>query len=81
MAIINSGFSIENPMDLTEPLEKLIKVGFGIARDEKVEEIEVELDDEEEDGEEGEEAEIEGDGAEEIDLSSLDADDEINDEL
>jgi heat shock protein beta len=44
MAILNSGFLVENPMDLTEPLEKLIKVGFGIERDEPVEEIEIELD-------------------------------------
>jgi len=48
MAILNSGFNVENPMDLTEPLEKLIKVGFGLSRDEPVEDIEVELDDEEE---------------------------------
>ena len=50
MAILNSGFLVENPMDLTEPLEKLIKVGFGLARDEPVEDIEVELDDDEEEG-------------------------------
>jgi hypothetical protein len=49
MAIINSGFLVDNPMDLTEPLEKLIKVGFGLARDAPTEEIDVELDDEEED--------------------------------
>ena len=53
MAILNSGFVVENPMDLTEPLEKLIKVGFGIARDAPVEEIEIELDDEEDDEEGG----------------------------
>lgn len=52
MAILNSGFLVENPMDLTEPLEKLIKVGFGLERDAAVEEIEVELDDEEEEDEE-----------------------------
>lgn len=68
-------------MDLTEPLEKLIKVGFGLKRDEPVEEIEVELDDEEEeDDEENAESTTdgdakddgEGDQAEEIDLNSLD---------
>ena len=47
MAILNSGFLIENPMDMTEPLEKLIKVGFGLERDAEVEEIEIELDDDE----------------------------------
>ena len=30
-------------MDLTEPLEKLIKVGFGLARDEPVEEIDLQF--------------------------------------
>lgn len=73
MAIINSGFLVENPMDLTEPLEKLIKVGFGLERDAPVEEIEVELDDEEE--EEGGEDETGEEGMDlddEIDLSALD---------
>ena len=51
LAIINSGFLVENPMDLTEPLEKLITVGFGIECDAEIEEIEVELDDEEEEEE------------------------------
>ena len=85
MAILNSGFLVENPMDMTEPLEKLIKVGFGLERDEPVEEIEVELDDEEEelDENEGDEAadEAEADDASdemaqsedgEVDLSALD---------
>jgi HSP90 family molecular chaperone len=44
MALVNSGFSIDEPTALTEPLEKLIRVGFGVARDAPVEEIEVELD-------------------------------------
>ena len=73
MAILNSGFLVENPMDLTEPLEKLIKVGFGLARDEAVEEIEVELDDEEEEEEGGAEEDEE---VEEVDLSSLDQEEE-----
>lgn len=61
MALINSGFMVENPSDLTEPLEKLIKVGFGLSRDEEIVEIEIELEEEEteddeepEDDEEGE---------------------------
>ena len=78
MAILNSGFNVENPMDLTEPLEKLIKVGFGLSRDEPVEDIEVELDDEEEEDDESEGAEGQDeDQAEEIDLSSLDVDEEM----
>ncbi len=76
MAILNSGFLVENPMDLTEPLEKLIKVGFGLKRDEAVEDIEVELDDDEDDeAEEEEETQNDEEGEpaeEEIDLSTLD---------
>ena len=58
MALLNSGFLIESPDELTEPLEKLIKVGFGLSRDEPVEEIEVSLEEEQEEEEE-EEAEVE----------------------
>lgn len=91
MAIINSGFDVENPMDLTEPLEKLIKVGFGLERDAPVEEIEIELDDEEEDLEwDADSVFGEGDD-EEMDFSEIDwdaeeanlgkADPEMNEEL
>ena len=59
MALLNSGFLIESPVDLTEPLEKLIKVGFGLAREEAVTEIDVELEDEDDEDEEEEEAEME----------------------
>jgi len=75
MAIMNSGFLVENPMDLTEPLEKLIKVGFGIARDEPVAEIEIELDDDEEDDDEeanDEESNDSGEDIGEVTLSTLD---------
>lgn len=48
MALLNSGFSIDDPVPMTTPLQRLINVGFGLARDEKIEEIEVEIDDEEE---------------------------------
>jgi len=44
MALLNSGFSIDEPTELTAPLEKLIRVGFGVDRDAEIEEIEVELD-------------------------------------
>lgn len=84
MAIINSGFLVENPMDLTEPLEKLIKVGFGLERDAETEEIEVELDDEEEEEEEDDSGvqfefgdEDEGDV---IDLSALDEEEQMQEE-
>ena len=79
---ISDGFLVENPMDLTEPLEKLIKVGFGLSRDEEVEEIDVVIDDEEDDEEddEGDDEDDYEDDVEEIDLGSLDVD-EVMDEL
>lgn len=61
MAMLNSGFSIDEPTDLTTPLEKLIRVGFGIERDAAVEEIEIVLEEEEDDEMEGEdEPDMEG---------------------
>ena len=57
MALINSGFMVENPADLTEPLERLIKVGFALDRDAPVEEIEIILEEEEEDEEPAEDEE------------------------
>lgn len=43
MALLNSGFLIENPSDFTQPLQKLLRVGFGIRRDAPIEEIEVDI--------------------------------------
>ena len=45
MALLNSGFNIEDPSDFASSLGKLINTGFGLKRDQPVEEIEVELDD------------------------------------
>jgi len=39
MALLNSGFLIENPTDMTSPLQKLLRLGFGIRRDAPIEEI------------------------------------------
>lgn len=44
MAMLNSGFNVDEPSDLTVPLEKLIRVGFKVDRDEPCEDIEIELD-------------------------------------
>ena len=66
MALLNSDFLIESPVDLTEPLERLIKVGFGLARDEPVDEIEVSLEDDQEEEEEAQEEEEEEEEAEEL---------------
>ena len=43
MALLNSGFLVENPADFTQPLQKLLRVGFGIRRDAPIEEIEVDI--------------------------------------
>jgi hypothetical protein len=48
MALINSGFSIEEPTTLTNPLQKLINIGFGLRRDEPIVEVEIEVNEEEE---------------------------------
>lgn len=46
MALINSGFSFDEPTELTSPLEKLIRVGFGVDREAPVVDIEVQIDEE-----------------------------------
>lgn len=46
MALLNSGFSLDDPTDFTGSLQRLINVGFGLKRDEPVELIEVEVEDE-----------------------------------
>ena len=63
MAMLNSGFNIDEPSDFTQPLQKLINVGFGLKRDEPVEEIEIEIEEEEEEPE-NEDAEINPDDLE-----------------
>lgn len=60
MALLNSGFLIENPADFTQPLEKLLKVGFGVRRDAPVEEIEVDISSLEEEEADAEEPDVEG---------------------
>lgn len=52
MALLNSGFNIDQPQDFTGTLQKLINVGFGLDREEPVEEIEVEVDEDEPESEE-----------------------------
>ena len=48
MALLNSGFLIENPADFIAPMQKLLKVGFGMKSDAPVEVIEVDISSEEE---------------------------------
>lgn len=65
MALLNSGFLIENPTDLTEPMQKLLKVGFGLKKDAPIEEIEIDVSTLEEEEENREEPDIEGEVEEE----------------
>lgn len=48
MALLNSGFNIDDPTKFTGTLQRLINVGFGLDREEAIEEIEVEIDEDEE---------------------------------
>ena len=43
MGLLNSGFMIEDPTSFINPLQKLLKVGFGIRKDAPIEEIEVDI--------------------------------------
>ena len=75
MALLNSGFMIDEPVDLTAPLQRMINVGFGFAADAPVEEIEVELDEEKEEPEDeaAPDADLPEDEPEEINLDDLKA--------
>ena len=60
-ALISSGFDVgSSPDAFTSPLQRLINVGFGLARDEPLVEIEVEISEEEEESGDaaGDEAQI-----------------------
>lgn len=60
---MNSGFLIENPHEFTDPLQRLLKLGFGLRKDAGIEEVEVDISAEEEaEEEEGEEEEQSNDG-------------------
>ena len=73
MALLNSGFSIDEPSDFTAPLQKLINVGFGLSRDEPITEIEIEIE---------EVAEEEPERMEEINLDDLNIEDHsVHDDL
>ena len=77
MAMINSGFNIDEPSDFTGPLQKLINVGFGLKRDEPVQEIEIEIEEEEDEKEpEGDEPEINPDDLEVEEIQPEPKDDE-----
>ncbi len=63
-ALINSGYSLENPSDYARKFFKIFNGALGIPRDAPIEEIEVDLED---------------DDDEEFDEEDLDEDDEFDD--
>jgi heat shock protein beta len=60
VALLNSGFLIENPGEFTEPIQGLLKLGFGLRKDAPVEEIEVDISSIEDDEAASEEPDVEG---------------------
>jgi molecular chaperone HtpG len=81
MALLNSGFNIEEPSAFTNPLQKLINIGFGLNRDEAVEEIEIDVEVDEDNKKEEEEEQIKPEDleVEEIDKDGDSKPDEDND--
>ena len=71
MALLNSGFLIENPNEFTLPLNRLLKLGFGLRKDAPIEEVEVDISaEDEEEAEEEEESEEGG-----LEIENLDGGD------
>jgi len=75
MALLNSGFLIENPSDFTQPLQKLLRVGFGIRRDAPIEEIEVDISSVDDEEGAADEPDVEGEVEVEEDVKDSDAQD------
>ena len=67
LALLNSGFFIEDPTIIHSPMQRLLKLGFNLHKDAQVEEIEIELSEEDE-----AEAEFEEDVEGEEEVESLD---------
>jgi heat shock protein beta len=82
IALLNSGFLIENPGEFTEPIQGLLKLGFGLRKDAPVEEIEIDISSVEDDEGASEEPDVEG----ELEIEDFDNDDsnqrrDYNDDL
>ena len=78
MALLNSGFLIENPTDFILPMQKLLKVGFGLRKDAPVEEIEVDISSSNEQEQEEEETpDVEG----EVEIENSSDDNKSREEL
>merc|ERR1719327_2537710 len=68
MALLNSGFNIDDPDAMTSPLQRMINVGFGLERIHEIEEIEVDIDEDE-----AQDADTPPEDVEEIDLGGFSA--------
>ena len=60
IALLNSGFLIENPADFAAPIQQLLKLGFGLRKDAPIEEIEVDISSVEDEEGSTEEPDVEG---------------------
>lgn len=74
MALLNSGFLIDDPSEFTEPLHKMLKVNLGLDRYAVVEEIEIDVTEDEEEEEEDNELLKVKDKKGKIEIESLDDD-------
>lgn len=77
LALLNSGFNIDEPSTFTNPLQKLINVGFGLEREEPVEEIELDIELDEDTKKDEEEEQINPD---DLEVEELDKDTPKDDE-
>lgn len=73
MALLNSGFLIENPTEFIAPMQKLLKVGFGIRKDAPIEEIEVDISSSDDTEQEQEKEEPDTPGEVEVEDASAEA--------
>ncbi len=77
VALLNSGFLIENPSDFVLPMQKLLRLGFGLRKDSPVEEIEVDIGSSEEAEEEQSTEEPDVEGEAEVEDNSESAKEEL----
>jgi heat shock protein beta len=76
MALLNSGFLIDDPSEFTDPLHKMLKVNLGLDRYAPVEQIEIDVSEDEEEEEEDNELLRVKDKKGTIEIESLDDEEE-----
>jgi hypothetical protein len=72
---LNSGFLIENPAEFTAPIQRLLKLGFGLRKDAPIEEIEVDISSVEDEETGNEEPDVEG----EVEVEDTESNEQYND--